>query len=171
MMLAEASAEETIATLMADVPKEATRTIATTEVTPAVESLVERYARRARRVTSAATADTTPITIEYVTTAESARSVTLRRLLDAFDLDNASIFVRNESSTEEAGHLLRSLGYSGQRAPVRLSHGGGAPTTVVLYDLPASREELTEAMGASAWAFFASETAASSSFLRSAIRC
>ena len=33
---------------------------------------------------------------------------------------------------------------------MRLSHGGGAPTTVVLYDLPASREELTEAMGASA---------------------
>jgi ATP-dependent RNA helicase DeaD len=32
---------------------------------------------------------------------------------------------------------------------VRLSHGGGSPTTVVLYDLPASREELTEAMGAS----------------------
>jgi ATP-dependent RNA helicase DeaD len=33
---------------------------------------------------------------------------------------------------------------------VRISHGGGAPTTVVLYDLPASREELSEAMGASA---------------------
>src|SRR5204863_4704156 len=83
-------------------------------------------------------------------TAETARAVTLRRLLDALDLDNASIFVRGDNSSSEAGDLLRSLGYSGERSPVRLSHGGGAPSTVVLYDLPASREELTEAMGASA---------------------
>ena len=149
-MLAEPGVEETIATLMADVPKEAARTIATTEVTPAVESLVERYARRARRVTAAATADTTPIAIEYVPTAESARAISLRRLLDALDLDNAAVFVRNETSGADAGHLLRSLGYTGEKAPVRLSHGGGAPTTVILYDLPASREELAEAMGASA---------------------
>lgn len=149
-MLAEAGAEDAIATLLADVPKDSARTIATTEVTPAVESLIERYARRARRVTSAATTDTTPIAVEYVTTAESAKSVTLRRLLDALDLDNAAIFVRGEHSSQEAGSLLRSLGYFGDKSPVRLSHGGGAPTTVVLYDLPASREELTEAMGASA---------------------
>jgi ATP-dependent RNA helicase DeaD len=149
-MLTEAGATEAIATLLADVPKEAARTIATTEVTPAVEDLIERYARRARRVTSAPTSDTTPIAVEYVTTAESARSITLRRLLDALDLDNAAVFVRNESASREANDLLRSLGYSGERAPVRVSHGGGSPATVILYDLPASREELTEAMGASA---------------------
>jgi ATP-dependent RNA helicase DeaD len=149
-MLAETDAEEAIATIMADIPKEAARTIATTEVTPAVESLIERYARRARRVTSAATADTTPIAIEYISTAESARSVTLRRMLDALDLDNAAIFVRGESSAAEAGVLIRSLGYAGEKSPVKLSHGGGTPTSVILYDLPASREELAEAMGASA---------------------
>ena len=149
-ILAEPGLEEAIATLLGDIPKESARTIATTEVTPAVESLVERYARRARRVTATPTADTTPIAIEYLTTAETARGVALRRLLDALDLDNASVFVRGEQSSAEAGALLRSLGYSGERSPVRLSHGGGAPSTVVLYDLPASREELTEAMGASA---------------------
>jgi ATP-dependent RNA helicase DeaD len=149
-ILAEPGLEESIATLLADIPKDSARTIATTEVTPAVEDLIERYARRARRVTSAATTDTTPIAIEYVTTAETARAVTLRRLLDSLDLDNASVFVRGDHSSDEAGTLLRSLGYSGERSPVRLSHGGGAPATVVLYDLPASREELTEAMGASA---------------------
>jgi ATP-dependent RNA helicase DeaD len=149
-MLEDASNEEHLATLLADVPKDVARTIATTEVTPAVESLIERYARRARRVTAAATADTTPIAVEYLTAAESARPVALRRLLDALDLDNASVFVRGDHSTAEAGALLRSLGYSGEKSPVRLSHGGGAPSAVVLYDLPASREELTEAMGASA---------------------
>lgn len=149
-MLAEAGASDAIATLLADIPKEATRTIATTEVTPAVEDLIERYARRARRVTSAPTGDTTPIAVEYVTTAESARSVTLRRLLDALDLDSASVFIRNESASQEVGTLLRSLGYFGERSPVRISRGGGSPATVILYDLPASREELTEAMGASA---------------------
>jgi ATP-dependent RNA helicase DeaD len=147
-ILGEPGAEEAIATLLADLPKDAARTIATTEVTPAVESLIERYARRARRVTASATADTTPIAIEYLTTAESARPVALRRLLDALDLDNASVVVRDESSAADAAALLRSLGYSGDKSPVRLSHGGGAPTAVVLYDLPASREELTEAMGA-----------------------
>ena len=149
-ILAEAGNEEAIATLLADAPKDSARSIATTEVTPAVESLVERYARRARRVTATPTADTTPIAIEYVTTAETARAVTLRRILDAFDLDNASVFVRSEQSQADAGELLRSLGYAGDKSPVRLSHGGGAPNTVLLFDLPASREELTEAMGASA---------------------
>ena len=149
-ILSEPGLEEPITTLLGDIPKDSARTIATTEVTPAVEDLIERYARRARRVTATPTADTTPISIEYVTTAETARAVTMRRLLDAFDLDNASVFVRGDDSSREASALLRSLGYSGDKSPVRLSHGGGAPNTVILYDLPASREELTEAMGASA---------------------
>jgi ATP-dependent RNA helicase DeaD len=149
-ILAEPSQQEAITTLLGDVPKDSARTIATTEVTPGVEDLIERYARRARRVTSAATSDTTPISVEYLTTAETARGVNLRRLLDALDLDNASVFVRDESSSQDVTNLLRSLGYSGDKSPVRLSHGGGDPTTVILYDLPASREELTEAMGAKA---------------------
>lgn len=149
-LLAEPGTEDILGTLLGDIPKDSARTIATTEVTPAVESLIERYARRARRVTSSATVDTTPISLEYFTTSESSRTVALRRLLDALDLDNASVFVRGDESTQVVGQLLRSLGYSGANAPVRVSHGGGAPSTVLLYDLPASREELTEAMGASA---------------------
>ena len=149
-LLAEPGVEEALGTLLGDIPKESARTIAATEVTPAVESLIERYARRARRVTSLASVDTTPISIEYFTTAESARTIALRRLLDALDLDNASVFVRGDESTATIRQLLRSLGYSGAGAPVRVSHGGGSPAAVVLYDLPASREELTEAMGTSA---------------------
>ena len=149
-LLAESGTEEALSTLLGDIPKESARTIATTEITPGVESLIERYARRARRVTSSATVDTTPISIEYFTTSEPARTVALHRLLDALDLDNASVFVRGEESTAAVSQLLRSLGYSGSNAPVRVSHGRGSPSTVLLYDLPASREELTEAMGTSA---------------------
>ena len=37
-------------TVMAEVPKDAGRTVVTGEASPAVEELLERYARRARRV-------------------------------------------------------------------------------------------------------------------------
>jgi ATP-dependent RNA helicase DeaD len=148
-ILADRTAEETIAALAADIPKDAARTIAATELTPAVESLIERYARRARRVNASSTADTTPIAIEYFTSSESGRPIALRRILDALNPENAVVFVREEDAQRSVSDLLRSLGYSGPDAPVRVSRGGGAPNTVILYDLPASREELTEAMGAS----------------------
>ena len=149
-ILTDSAAEDIIGTLLADVPKEAARTIATTELTPGVESLIERYARRARRVSAAATIDTTPIALEYFTTSDTGRLVALRRILDAIDPENAAIFVREEDAGKAVSDLLRSLGYSGPDAPVHVSHGGGSPHTVILFDLPASREELTEAMGASA---------------------
>jgi ATP-dependent RNA helicase DeaD len=149
-LLGEPGTEEAIATLAADFPKEATRTVATTELTPAVEQLIERYAFRARRVNAGATVDTTPIAIEYLISSDTGRVATLRRALDVIDPSNAAIFVREEDAQRVVGDFLRSLGYSGPDAPVRLSHGGGAPDTVVLFDVPASREELTEAMGAKA---------------------
>jgi ATP-dependent RNA helicase DeaD len=147
-ILEEPGAEEAIATLAADLPKEASRSIATTEMTPAVEALVERYARRARRINAGATADTTPIPIEYAITSESGRVPTLRRILDAVVPTSAAVFVREDDARRVVEDFLRSLGYAGPDAPIRLTHGGGAPETVLLYDLPASREELTEAMGA-----------------------
>jgi ATP-dependent RNA helicase DeaD len=99
-------------------------------------------------VNSSATTDTTPIPIEYFTTSESGRSIALRRILDALNPENAAVFVREDDTQRAVSDLLRSLGYSGPDAPVHVSHGGGSPQTVILYDLPASREELTEAMGA-----------------------
>lgn len=149
-ILVDPTAEETIGTLMADIPKDAARTIAAAEMTPAVESLIERYARRARRVTASAATDTTPLSLEYFTASESGRLVALRRILDAIDPENAAIFVREDDAAKAVSDLLRSLGYAGPDAPVRVSHGGGTPDTVILFDLPASREELAEACGAAA---------------------
>ena len=149
-ILVDPHAEDMVGSLMGDIPKEAARSIAAAEMTPAVESLIERYARRARRVTASASTDTTPMSLEYFTASESGRLIALRRILDAVDPENAVVFVREDDAARAVGDLLRSLGYSGPDAPVRVSHGGGTPETVILFDLPASREELVEAMGASA---------------------
>ncbi len=149
-ILVDPTADEMIGSLMADIPKDAARSIAAAEMTPAVESLIGRYARRARRVSAASSTDTTPMSLEYFTASESGRLIALRRILDAIDPENAVIFVRDEGATKAVSDLLRSLGYSGLDAPVRVSRGGGTPDTVILYDLPASREELAEAMGATA---------------------
>lgn len=149
-ILVDPGAEEMIGTLMTDVAKDAARSIAAAEVTPAVERLIERYARRARRVNASASTDTTPMSLEYFTASESGRPIALRRILDAIDPANAVVFVREDDAAKTVSDLLRSLGYAGADAPVRVSRGGGTPETVILYDLPASREELAEAMGATA---------------------
>ena len=146
--LVAAGAEGALETLFADVPKEAARTIVAAELAPAVEALVERYARRARRVTS-----TTPpegdvgVPIEYVGTSAFTRAAVLRRLLDELDPGTAAVFTRDEESKRAAHDTLRALGY-GADAPVRVARtGGGENDLVVLYDLPASRGELREAVG------------------------
>lgn len=147
--LVTAGAEPALEALLTEVSKEAARTIVTAEVTPGVEALVERYARRARRVTASTPAEGdlgTPI--EYVTVSPFARSAVLRRLLDELDPGSAAVFTRDEESERMARETLRALGY-GADAPVRVTRtAGDAADLVVLYDLPASREELREAVGA-----------------------
>jgi ATP-dependent RNA helicase DeaD len=137
-------------TLMAELPKEAARTVVCAEAGPAVEELVERYARRARRVVAAAGATDRATSIEFVTVSPAARLVALRRLLDDIDPRTALVFARTEDSQVAVRDLLRSLGYDGPDAAIR---GGltAPPETeaVILYDLPATHEELREAAGPS----------------------
>jgi ATP-dependent RNA helicase DeaD len=135
--------------LMTEVPKDAARTIVTAEISPAVEELLERYARRARRVVATATATDQPIPIEFVTTSAESRLGALRRTLDAVDPASAVVFVRDRDSDVRVRDLLRSLGYSSDDSPIRAGLSAAPGTElVVLYDVPASREELREAAGA-----------------------
>jgi ATP-dependent RNA helicase DeaD len=132
--------------VMAEVPKDAARVIVTAEAVPEVDELVERYARRARRVAAAGEGKPTPI--EYVTVSSSSRLATLRRLLDDTDPKSATIFVRDRDSIDEVNDLLRAIGYDAESSVrVGLTAAPGEDL-VVLYDLPASREELAEAAGA-----------------------
>ena len=141
----------TLETVMAEVPKDAARIVVVGEMSPAVEELLERYARRARRVAANGTESATPTPVEYVTTAARARLGVLRRVLDEIDPDTAVIFARDDDSVREVNDLLRSMGYGRESDAVRVAAAAPPETKLsVLFDLPASREELREAAGAAA---------------------
>lgn len=148
--LIEVGATESLETIMAEVPKEAARIVAAAALTPGVEALIERYARRGRRVGETAGAEAAEArALRYVGTPQGARDAALRRLLDQLDPATASVFVRSEASEDEATHALRSLGYRASD-PVRVTRGAAAENAgiVVLYDLPANRIELQGIVGA-----------------------
>lgn len=136
-------------TVMAEVPKEAARYIAASEITPDLETLIERYARRARRVAPAASNASVTPKLEYVSVSTVSRLPVLRRLLDHVDPARAVVYVRTDESERATRDLLRALGYHGEASAVRVARGAVAAAVdlVVLYDLPASAEELGEAVG------------------------
>lgn len=140
-------ADASLEAVMTEVPKDSARAIVASELTPAVEALIERYARRARRVTPAAAEHVQPMPIEYVSTSYHGRLDALRRVLDETDPASALIFVREDDAEESVREVLRASGSTDEMIRVGLV---AAPETelVVLFDLPASREELREAAGA-----------------------
>jgi ATP-dependent RNA helicase DeaD len=137
-------------TLMAEVPKDAARTIVTSVLIPAVEELIERYARRARREVAQVPQGREPIPLEYVLVSSTARSGALRRLLDELDPASAVVFARENESRAALGDQLRALGYpDGGEVSVGVAAAPGT-SLAVLYDLPASHEELREAVAGAA---------------------
>ncbi|HJR65218.1 MAG TPA: DEAD/DEAH box helicase, partial [Gemmatimonadaceae bacterium] len=141
------ASREALEAVLAEVPKEAARTIIASRQTPEVEQLIERYARRARRAGDAGTgAVATPI--RYVSSSAWGRLPTLQRVLDALDPEVAAVFTRSGSTERELRELLESLGHVGDDAGVRVTRG--APVieadTLILLDIP-TREELRAVMG------------------------
>ena len=143
----DTASREALEAILAEVPKDAARTIIASRQTPDVEQLIERYARRARRAGDTP-AQGTPTPIRYVSTSEWGRLPALRRLLDEVDPEIAAVFARSESTEREIRELVDSLGYSGDDAGVRITRGGPVieADTLVLMDLP-TREELRTVMG------------------------
>ncbi|HEY7393353.1 MAG TPA: DbpA RNA binding domain-containing protein [Gemmatimonadaceae bacterium] len=136
-------------TVMTEVPKEAARTVVTAELTPAVEETLERYARRARRVVAPVTETDLPVNIEYVTVSPQTKLTMLRRLLDELDPQSAMTFARNTESETHVRDLFRALGYGGSESPMTVGLAAPPGTdVVVLFDMPATREELREAASA-----------------------
>jgi ATP-dependent RNA helicase DeaD len=134
--------------LMTDLPKDAARVVVAASLTPPVEALIERYARRARRVLAPAAEAGQGISVQYLAVASQSRLSALRRVLDEQNPASAIVFVREAASESEVTSLLRALGYSGPAASVRAGRAA-APDTglVVLFDLPATQVELREAVG------------------------
>lgn len=147
--LAERGAIDTLETLMSELPKDSARVVVTSEVTPAVEQLIERYARRARRVVAPTSDTDRPFDLRYVTVSAATRLTALRRLLDEIDPRSAMVFARPDSAEPQVRELLAALGYAGPDAAVTVGREGGPGTElVVLFDLPATREELRGAANA-----------------------
>jgi ATP-dependent RNA helicase DeaD len=141
---------EPLETLLAELPKDAARIVLAGEITPALEALIERYARRARRSADVPIEpEAVPLEAEYVAAAGTARVPTLRRLLDALDLPRAQLYARSGTARAEAIGVARALGYPA--AAVRLT-GDAEPASsdpLVLVELPESREELRALAGTS----------------------
>ena len=143
----DTASREALEAVLAEIPKDAGRTIIASRQTPEVEQLVERYARRARREgETAAAVAATPI--RYVSTSAWGRLPTLQRLLDELDPEVAAVFTRSDATERELRELLESLGHTGDDAAVRITRGGPVieADTIVLLDVP-TREELRAVMG------------------------
>ena len=134
--------------LLGELPKEGARVVLATEVTPELEALVERYARRARRVAEpAAATDVAPLSADYVAVTDASRLVTLRRLLDALDMPRAVLYARDAILREQAAGVVRALGYPTDAVRVVGEAAGDNPDPLVLVELPGSREELRRLVG------------------------
>ncbi len=144
VVLAWVGAGPEMEALMADIPKDAARTIVATDATPEVEALVERYARRPRRVIGAAAPGVWPTTVRYVTVTPANRPAALRRLLDDLDPPSAIVYTRTDASERAVREVLNALGYAGAVAPVQVARGAVTETAtlVVLYDLPLDANEV-----------------------------
>jgi ATP-dependent RNA helicase DeaD len=129
---------------------EAGRVIVARKLTPTVDDLVERYARRARRVGPAETeAPQMPENYEfpiirYVTVAYSARASALRRLLDDLDPPSAVIVARDEAAAAEATRTTRTLGYHENDSAIRVTRSDSKEPahTVIFYQTPVTPAEL-----------------------------
>jgi ATP-dependent RNA helicase DeaD len=142
--------------LLGELPKDGARVVLASELTPAYEALIERYARRARRdVEAASNEGAAPLTAEYVATSPSGRGTSLRRLLDALDLPHFAVYARTEAARSDSMAIARSLGYTGDA--VRLASGGEAASNdpLVLVELPTSREEMRALVGTGARKLYA----------------
>ena len=139
----DAAGMSALETLMGEVPKDSTRIVLAAELSPFVEQLAERYARRARRVQPSATESLAAVSLSYVTTGAAARLDAVRRILDALDPASAFIVVRDAELRARVDELLRALGYGDESDLVRAGERPDADVQVIiLFDIPTSQEQL-----------------------------
>jgi len=129
---------------------DAVRIIVARKLTPTVENLIERYARRARQVGVAETEVTQlpenydlPI-IRHVTVAASARTSALRRVLDDLDPPSAIIVARDPGAAADAARIIRTLGYRADDKTIRVTHDDFKEPahTVIFFQPPVLPAEL-----------------------------
>jgi ATP-dependent RNA helicase DeaD len=143
------AAGEPLEAVMAEVPKDAARVIVASHLTPAVEALAERYARRARRSNATPVVEDMPIDLRYVAIAPLARASALRRLLDDTDPERAAVYVRSDDAAKEVADTLRALGIGDEEPSIVITRGEPVDNValLVLYESPMSAEALQTLAG------------------------
>lgn len=143
-----------VESLISDSGKSAERVIVTRKFEKRIEDFVERYARRARRapmpLDDIGTGEIPEL--KYLLSAGIAKPASLRRLLDELDPPSAAIVVRTAAGEDEARQILHTLGYSGVGSPVNIVRGtpSGPVHTVILYETPVRRSEISSLSSAGA---------------------
>lgn len=144
----DARSTAALETVMGEASKDSARVVLASVVSPDVEQLVERHARRARRVQPVASESRAPASLSYVTAAESARPSALRRVLDTLDPASAFVVARAPDSQSTVASLLRSLGYDPDAGPIHVGDApAGATDLVILYDVLATEDDLRTLAG------------------------
>lgn len=129
--------------VMGELPKDAARILITARLSEEVEGLIERYLRRARRITAPPTEDAAPLDLRYLSVAEPSRASALRRLLDAVDPERAAIFVRSDEGEREVRDAIAQLGYAADEQGVQVTRGEAVDAPLlILYEIPATRHEI-----------------------------
>ncbi len=135
-------------TLLGELPKEGARVVLAAELTPSLEALIERYARRARRAPDGASdASGAPIKAEYVATSAVGRIATLRRLLDALDLPRAVLYARSDVLRMDAVRVARAFGYPAEAVRVISDATDASADPLVLLELPTTRDAMRALAG------------------------
>jgi ATP-dependent RNA helicase DeaD len=143
-----------LATLMAEVPKKGARMLLAAEATPFVESLLERYLHRARRMADSTPEplplpEGTPPTISVIATQAGKPLAPLAALLDDIDPPSLAIVVGDARDEGRARAALEALGYPVDSPLVTVTRGDVALHTalVVFAGLP-DAAQLRAAFGA-----------------------
>ena len=147
---AGSSATAALETVMSEVPKEAARILVATRLGAQARELAERYARRGLRTAEPAGEDEAgPVSLQYVVISATNRVAALRRLLDELDPARAVVWTRTEESEQEATRAIEALGYRGAAASVRVVRDAplGEAGLAILFDVPATRQEVLAALG------------------------
>ena len=135
------SHEESLATLVAELPKEAARILVAARLTSEVEQFAERYVRRIARG-GAALADAPRLPLSYVIVSEAAKPSALRRVLDTVDPEAATVYARTEEGARAARAELSGMGSAAAGVHVVTEPAAAEGALLVLYELPASSGDL-----------------------------
>ena len=144
--LFEAREGEALEVVLAEVPKDASRTVVSDRMSPEVEALVERHLRRASRPgMRGEQASLGSLPIRYVSTTTSGRHAAFRRLLDDLDPPSVIVLASEGSAADEARAAVASLGYEGNESiRVETAPIEEQAALVVFYDLPVASSDVVK---------------------------